>query len=291
MKTLKVFLTLYCLHFGLSAQIDPASLLGLNSGTTTEINAIVAPIQGSLVYNTTDKAVYQYNGLSWEIMGQTGPAGPAGPTGPQGIPGDPATDDQTLATDGTAGNISISGGNSITLDVRDGDDDSNNEIQTLSLVARDLTISGSGGNTVTLPVLINLATDNLMQDPETRIYDMNTQDLGFTNGNVGIGNATPNSTLQIAGSVSTAIRTTNVNTALGSSDFTLVTTDEDLIITLPAASACEGRIYVIKNYGGGDNNTNIPYLKGNGDPDTKIDNDKITWLQSDGLNWQLISRL
>ena len=58
---------------------------------------------------------------------------------------------------------------------------------------------------------------------------MNSQNLGITNGQVGIGNATPNSTLQIAGSVSTAIRTTNVNTALGSSDFTLVTTDEDLI--------------------------------------------------------------
>ena len=48
MKSLKVFLALYCLHFGLSAQIDPASLLGLNSGTTTEINAIVAPHSGFL---------------------------------------------------------------------------------------------------------------------------------------------------------------------------------------------------------------------------------------------------
>lgn len=252
---------------------------------------MVSPIEGSLVYNTTEKSIYQFNGVSWEIVGATGPAGPQGPQGPQGIQGDPATDDQTLASDGTAGNISITGGNTITLNVNDADPDPANEIQTLSLTGIDLSISG--GNTVSLTPLIdtNLATDNLTQDPETRVYDMNSQGLGFTNGQVGIGNSTPNSTLQISGSVSTPIRTTNVNTALGNNDFTLVTTAKDLIISLPAANTCIGRIYVIKNYGGGDNNTNIPYLKGNGDPDTKIDNDKVTWLQSDGSNWQLITRL
>jgi len=276
---------------GILAQIDPNSLLGLVHATTIEITTMVSPIEGSLVYNTTEKSIYQFNGVSWEIVGATGPTGPQGPQGPQGIQGDPATDDQTLLTDGTAGNITITGGNTISLNVNDADADASNEIQTLSLSGNDLTISG--GNTITLTPLIdiNLAKDDLTQDPETRTYDMNTQNLGFTNGNVGIGNTTPNSTLQISGSISSPIRSTAINTTLGPNDFTLITTEKDLIITLPAPNICPGRIYVIKNFGGGDNQTNINYIKANGDPDTKIDNDRTMWIQSDGVNWQLINQI
>ncbi len=137
----------------------------------------------------------------------------------------------------------------------------------------------------------NLATDNLTQDAETRNYNMNSQNLGFTNGKVGVGTTTPNSTLQVSGSLSMSIRRISVNTTLGANDFTLITMARDLIITLPAASSCTGRIYVIKNYSGGDNWTNISYVKANGDPDTKIDNDRTTWLQSDGITWQLINQL
>jgi hypothetical protein len=175
--------------------------------------------------------------------------------------------------------------------VDDADADAGNEIQVLSLVGRDLSISGIGGNTVTLPILTNLATDDLTQDPETRTYNMNTQNLGFTNGRIGIGNNTPNSTLQLSGSFSSPIRTTAVNTSLGTNDFTLIITVKDLIITMPTAASCTGRIYVLKNISNGDNNTNINYLKENGDPETKISKAKIYWLQSDGTNWHLINRI
>ncbi|MBT8281125.1 MAG: collagen-like protein, partial [Muriicola sp.] len=228
------------------------------------------------------------------IQGDPGPQGPqgdSGPQGPQGVPGDPATDDQTLTTNNSAGNISITGGNTITLNVNDADANPLNEIQTLSLTGRDLTISGTGGNTVTLPVLINLATDNLTQDAETRTYDMNTQNLGFTNGSVGIGTSTPTSRLSTAGSFSSPIRSTAVNTNLGIDDFTLIMTVKDLIITLPAASTCSGRIYVLKNIANGNNNTNISFLDKKGEPETKIDKEKTIWLQSDGSNWQLINVL
>ncbi len=289
-----VFFTLLAVLYssGAFAQIDPGLLLGLINATTAEMNAISSPLTGSVLYNTTDSSIYQFNGASWLIVGQTGPQGPQGIQGIQGIPGDPATDDQTLSTNNSAGNISITGGNTITLNVNDADANPSNEIQTLSIVGRDLTISGTGGNTVTLPVLVNLATDNLTQDAETRTYNMNAQNLGFTNGKMGIGNTTPNSTLQVSGSFSTPIRSTAVNTTLGVNDHTLITTTvKDLIITLPAANTCRGRIYVIKNIGTGDNFTNINYLDDKGDPENKIDNDKIFWLQSDGTNWQLINLL
>ncbi len=290
MKRLLIIITVLLIHIGVFAQIDANSLMGLIHATTAEMTAIVSPIEGSLIYNTTDYAIYQYNGVSWGIVGQTGPVGPQGPQGIQGIPGDPATDDQTLATDGTSGNVSITGGNGISLNVNDADSDPTNEIQNLSLAGNDLTISS--GNTVTLTPLIdiNLGKDDLIQDPESRTYDMNAQDLGFINGNVGIGNTTPNSILQISGSVSAPIRSTAINTSLGPNDFTLITTEKDLIITLPAANTCQGRLYLIKNFGGGDNNTNVLYIKNNGDLDDKIDNDNLTWLQSDGVNWHQINK-
>ena len=49
----------------LTAQIDGNLLLGLASGTTTEINATINPQTGSIVYNTTDFSLYQYNGGTW----------------------------------------------------------------------------------------------------------------------------------------------------------------------------------------------------------------------------------
>ncbi|MDG1570789.1 hypothetical protein OZ410_00565, partial [Robiginitalea sp. M366] len=52
------------------------------------------------------------------------------------------TDAQTVSTDGTAGNLSISGGNTIALNVDDADADPANEIQDLSLTTNTLSLSG-----------------------------------------------------------------------------------------------------------------------------------------------------
>jgi hypothetical protein len=46
----------------------------------------------------------------------------------------------------------------------------------------------------------NLATKNLTQDAETRTYDMNNQDLNFTNGSFGINIVNPTATLDVEGS-------------------------------------------------------------------------------------------
>jgi len=49
-------------------------------------------------------------------------------------------------------------------------------------------------------------------------------------------------------------------------------------------------MYIIKNLGDGDADTNMNYLKSNGDPETKIAKEKTYWLQSDGTNWQELTR-
>ncbi|WP_216784276.1 hypothetical protein [Cellulophaga sp. HaHaR_3_176] len=57
-----------------------------------------------------------------------------------------ATNNQTLSTTGSAGNISISAGNSITLNVNDDDASSLNEIQTISKTGNTITLNKSGGS-------------------------------------------------------------------------------------------------------------------------------------------------
>ncbi|MGC1515423.1 MAG: collagen-like protein, partial [Maribacter sp.] len=78
--------------------------------------------------------------------GGNGPKGDKGDKGDQGPQGNPATDDQTLATTNAPGNISISEGNSITLNVNDNDADASNEIQVLSQSGTGISLSKGGGS-------------------------------------------------------------------------------------------------------------------------------------------------
>nr|MUH41747.1 hypothetical protein [Zobellia laminariae] len=57
-----------------------------------------------------------------------------------------ASDDQTLSTDGNPGNISISEGNAISLNVDDADANASNEIQTLTSTDGSVTLTPSGND-------------------------------------------------------------------------------------------------------------------------------------------------
>lgn len=59
------FLTFSFSSYG---QIDAKELVVLHSAiTTVEMNAIVSPVQGSLVFNSEDKNVYFFDGVNWVI--------------------------------------------------------------------------------------------------------------------------------------------------------------------------------------------------------------------------------
>ena len=106
---------------------------------------------------------------------------------------------------------------------------------------------------------------------------------------VGVGTATPNSTLQVEGSVSTAIHST-------SSDYTLTGDHHTLIITgaggytisLPAANNCVGRIYVLINRTASLCTSSISYTTAAGLPSSVIAANNSLWLQSDGTGWQQV---
>src|SRR5690349_6114632 len=68
------------------------------------------------------------------------------------------------------------------------------------------------------------------------------------NAQVGVGTTTPNSTLDVRGSLSTAYRTFTASTSAVITDNVLVFTGSSAAtVTLPDATACTGRSYVIKN--------------------------------------------
>ena len=67
--------------------------------------------------NFMDMSTMQFMAVPYALYaGKSLEPGPQGPQGPQGIPGDPATDDQTLTYDRTTKELSISEGNTVTLD-------------------------------------------------------------------------------------------------------------------------------------------------------------------------------
>lgn len=110
------------------------------------------------------------------------------------------------------------------------------------------------------------------------------------------GNA--NSTMQVAGSLSMAIRTISANTTIDATDNTVLvnTTSGALTITLPSASGISGRIYTIKKIGSGGIDKELTVTPAgsstiDGGSSYIIYNDyTYVTLQTDGTNWYIIKK-
>jgi hypothetical protein len=68
MKTIQTIVLLLVLKVATAQVPEAGNLVGIHSATLAEINAIVNPIEGSLVYNSDNKFLYQYTGSSWEKL-------------------------------------------------------------------------------------------------------------------------------------------------------------------------------------------------------------------------------
>ncbi|MCC9019221.1 hypothetical protein [Flavobacterium lipolyticum] len=105
------------------------------------------------------------------------------------------------------------------------------------------------------------------------------------------GGAVANSVLQVGGSFSLPIRAVTASTTLTDTDYTVVLksgTYSGTEVTLPPASSCRGRIYVIRNISGADRNISA-YISRTGVSRTTLANNRIYSFQSDATDWQLTS--
>ncbi|HLZ85755.1 MAG TPA: hypothetical protein VKQ52_00890 [Puia sp.] len=113
---------------------------------------------------------------------------------------------------------------------------------------------------------------------------------------VGIGTASPLSTLDVRGSISPGYRSFSSSTTLTASDYTaLFTGSSAATVTLPDATTCPGRIYCIKNFSA---TSPAPLVTIATASSQKIDgaanwllnetNETVT-LSSDGANWEVFS--
>ena len=120
-----------------------------------------------------------------------------------------------------------------------------------------------------------------------------------TNDRLGILTNTPNSSLQVNGSVSTSHTTKTANYTLTESDYTVgFDCASNRTATLPDATTCQGRIYVIYHYNTGSLGERYVTLDGNG---SQTINGLTTYslqytydfssvmIQSNGSNWIIIS--
>ncbi len=125
--------------------------------------------------------------------------------------------------------------------------------------------------------------------PAGYVEMMRLQGTGLNNNvraGINVAGVTPNSTLQVLGSVSTAIVTTAAALTLTEIHHTVVVT-ANVNITLPAANTCIGRIYIIKKTFNG-TSTITSYIDNNAAANTNLVRGSLQ-LQSDGTNWQRIN--
>jgi hypothetical protein len=133
-------------------------------------------------------------------------------------------------------------------------------------------------------------------DGSTAVYPLVLQPSG---GNVGIATTTPNSRLQVNGSVSLPHTTKSANYTLTDSDYTVgFDCASNRTATLPDATTCAGRVYVIYQYNTATGGSTYVTLDGNGSQTI----DGVTtyslqyqedfssvMIQSTGSNWVVIS--
>jgi hypothetical protein len=106
-------------------------------------------------------------------------------------------------------------------------------------------------------------------------------------GSLGIATTAPTSKLDVNGSVSMGIVTTTANLTLNETHYSVIITGGTPVITLPAASTCARRMYVIVNQtlGGKTISTYKSFL---GTDTTSVTGYSSITIQSDGTNWYRI---
>ncbi|HEY1201696.1 MAG TPA: hypothetical protein VGE79_11970, partial [Niastella sp.] len=141
-------------------------------------------------------------------------------------------------------------------------------------------ISNSGASTFAPDFVIGQRTGSATYAERLRIAG---------GGNIGINNNTPTSQLHVSGAVSFPSATISTNTTLDNTHYTVRCTVGGITVTLPTASSCPGRIYIIINYNTGGSVTTSAFLTATASSTTSISSGSTVQIQSDGTNWYKIN--
>ena len=175
--------------------------------------------------------------------------------------------------------------------------------QTIAFTAtgNDLTVSTTGNNTINLNVPSAGAAVRGVVSTEAQTFGgvKTFQDSVTAASAMKVGSAgNANSTVQVDGSLSLAIRAVTSSATLNATDNTVLanTSSAAITVTLPAASGIAGRVYTIKKIGTGgiDRELTISPTGGatiDGGNSYVIYNDyTYVTLQTDGTNWYIIKK-
>lgn len=164
----------------------------------------------------------------------------------------------------------------------------------------DLTVSTNGADSVYLNVPNAGASARGVVSTAAQTFAGNKtfQDSVSASKTILVGNTgSANSTMQVDGSLSMAIKTVTANYTATAADNTLLanTTSGAITITLPSATGVSGRIYTIKKIGTGGIDNQLTISPGSGTIDGGssyiIYNDwTYVTLQTDGSNWYIIKK-
>jgi hypothetical protein len=148
-----------------------------------------------------------------------------------------------------------------------------------------------GRYTTSTAVMMKLTKEGLTLDVASAFSNAASLNaLTVATGRSYFGSATSaTSTVHIGGSLATAISTKVANYTLTASDYTIIFDGTSLTATLPAASTCAGRIYVLVNRNATALTTSIAYQTlTTGVTSTTVTAASSIIIQSDGTNWYQI---
>ena len=318
------------------AQIEAGLLFTLNTGTTSEINAISGMQQGQMLFNSDTRELLVFNGNNWVTTANSNWQ----LTGNVGSNGSFLGTTNDVSMDIRSNNVStLEFGRRQTLglvqnyvDYTDANQyltyvKGNNGVSALQFQADaaafykpmfftnsdgNFRLKGSAAGTDFFEIGSNGVSNNgelefIIADDGAEPFifkrfdyrDQQLKELFRIQGSANAQNAKPrvgvntgqmaNSTFQVNGSMSTAITRITNSITLTEDHYTIIMTGGSPNITLPNANSCQGRVYIIKNYSGG-NRSSSRYRADNGGISTQIRNGRCYVLQSDGVEWQQIVR-
>lgn len=308
-----------------SAMLDVKSTdKGILIPRVVSTGSITTPVQGLLIYSTSDDSFYYYDGGQWNRLGsQWNPTGSgiyfSNGVAIGGNPIDPSAilDIQSDALGVLIPRITESAKNSISNPTTslliyqtdgtpgyyyyNGVDWSSIAGLTALNVSAPLTTTGGTSPTIglSLPLTVGqggtgattFATNGILYGSGTSPISSNSTFVRHnTTGYIGINSSAPNSWLYVNGSFATALTTKSTSYTPGASDNVILANSSNPI-TLPTAASITGRVYTIKNIYNGAvtiNTTSSQTIDGASSYSLSAQYKYVTVI-SNGANWFIIA--